>query len=139
MVSHWQFSVLNEILHFDKFKGASFKHNTSLPQIIFSKYPNKVCLIPNLGFLFRKKLNVFDKFEGANFKYETSYLQNNQLRHSFLPPFDPHFLYLLASSEQHSIMGFYPIFIIDSMQKCEHKVKGKIFSVWSKESFLFLS
>ena len=74
-------------MHFDKFKGASFKHNTSLPQIIFSKYPNKVCLVPNLVFLFRKKLNVFDKFEGASFKYETSYLQNNQLRHSFLPLF----------------------------------------------------
>ena len=28
---------------------------------------------------------------------------------------------------------------IGSMQKCEHKVKGKRFSVLSKESFLFFS
>ena len=34
---------------------------------------------------------------------------------------------------------FHPIFTIDRMQKCEHKAKGKRFSIWSKESFLFLS
>ena len=32
-----------------------------------------------------------------------------------------------------------PVSTIDSMQKCENKIKGKRFSVWSKESFLFLS
>ena len=41
------------------------------------------------------------------------------------------FLYLLASFKQHSILRL-PFFTIDSMQKCEHKVKGKRFSVWSK-------
>ena len=35
--------------------------------------------------------------------------------------------------------GFHPIFVIDSVQKYEYKVKGKIFSTWIKEGFLFLS
>ena len=39
----------------------------------------------------------------------------------------------IASSDLH------PIFAIDRMQKCEHKAKGKRFSIWRKESFLFLS
>ena len=38
-----------------------------------------------------------------------------------------------------ALSGFRLVFTIDSMQKCEHKVKGKRFSVWGKESFLFLS
>ena len=38
-----------------------------------------------------------------------------------------------------ALSGFRLVFTIDSMQKCEHKVKGKRFSVSSKESFLFLS
>ena len=48
---------------------------------------------------------------------------------------DPHFLYLLTSSKQHSIFRLPSYFAIDGMQKCEHT--GKRFSVWSKESFLF--
>ena len=47
-------------------------------------------------------------------------------------------IFLLSLSSTAS-SGFHPIFTIDSMQKCEHKVKGKRFSFWSKESFLFLS
>ena len=39
------------------------------------------------------------------------------------------FLLLLSSIAS---SGFHPFFTIDSMQKCEHKVKGKKFSVWSK-------
>ena len=35
--------------------------------------------------------------------------------------------------------GFRLIFTIDSVQKCKHKFKQEIFSVWSKEIFLFLS
>ena len=50
------------------------------------------------------------------------------------------FLYLLASSKQHSILRLpsYFYYAKDSMQKYEHKVKGKRTSVWSKESFLKL-
>ena len=43
------------------------------------------------------------------------------------------FLSSIASS------GFNPIFTLESVQKCEHKIKGKRFFVWNKESFLFLS
>ena len=54
------------------------------------------------------------------------------------PSCDPHFLYLLATSKQQSILRLpsYFYYAKDSMQKYEHKVKGKRFSVWSKESFL---
>ena len=48
---------------------------------------------------------------------------------------DPHFLYLLTSSKQHSIFRLPSYFAIDGMQKCEHTCKR--FSVWSKDSFLF--
>ena len=49
------------------------------------------------------------------------------------------FCIFLLSLSSIASSGFHPIFTIDSMQKCEHKVKGKRFSFWSKESFLFLS
>ena len=57
------------------------------------------------------------------------------------PSCDPHFLDLLASSKQHSILRLQSYFYYakDSIQKYKNKVKGKIFSFWSKESFLKLS
>ena len=56
------------------------------------------------------------------------------------PSCDPHFLCLLAFYKQHSILRLpsYFYYAKDSMQKYEHKVKGKRTSVWSKESFLKL-
>ena len=42
------------------------------------------------------------------------------------PTCDPHFLYLLASSKQHSILRLPSYFYIDSMQKCEHQVTVKV-------------
>ena len=49
------------------------------------------------------------------------------------------FFILLLPLSSIASSGLHSHFIIDSMQKCEHKVKSKWFSVWIKEIFLFLS
>ena len=63
------------------------------------------------------------------------YLQNinSQFSYSCYVLIDHHviqifFIFLLSQTSIAS-SGIHPIFTIDSMQKCEHKVKGKRFSV----------
>ena len=50
-----------------------------------------------------------------------------------------HIFFFMLPLSNVACPGFRPNFTIDSMQKCQHKSSDKIFSVWSKESFLFLS
>ena len=66
-----------------------------------------------------------------------SHIQNNcsvMIDHCVI-----HIFYIFLLPLDLASLVFYPIFIIERMQKCEHKLKGKKFPVWSKESLLFFS
>ena len=81
------------------------------------------------GLFFLNKLQKwhFHSYLGSCAEHKFSYSCSLMIYHHVIHIF----LYLLAFN-QHSILRLPSFFAIDSMQKCEHKVKGKRFSVWSK-------